>query len=96
MRNLSVFRPSSVRVAIMSEPNARVSLKFWLSLSLGHRLGRTYIDCFLLFAKILFFVFVNMDPMGAIMSKLYSCYKSQPNVFKNFLNFRRNGPLWDF
>ncbi len=30
--------PSSVRVAIISEPNARISFKFWLLLPLGHTL----------------------------------------------------------
>ena len=35
----SVRRPSSVRVAFISQPNARISFKFWLLLPLGHTLG---------------------------------------------------------
>ncbi len=30
--------------------------------------------------------------MGVKISKRYSCYKSQPKVFKLFLNFLPNGP----
>ncbi len=30
--------------------------------------------------------------MGAIISKRYSSYKSQPKVFKPFLDFLPNGP----
>ncbi len=37
-RNSSV-RPSSVRVAIISEHSAQISFKFWLLLSLSHTLG---------------------------------------------------------
>ncbi len=35
---LSSVRPS-VRVAIISEPNAQIPFKFWLLLPLGHTLG---------------------------------------------------------
>ncbi len=37
VRRMSV--PLPVRVAIISEPNARISFKFWLLLPLGHTLG---------------------------------------------------------
>ncbi len=39
--NLSVVCPS-VRVAIISEPNSRISFKFWLLVLLGHTLGRFF------------------------------------------------------
>ncbi len=35
---------------------------------------------------------LTWDPMGAKISKRYSSYKSQPKVFKLFLNFLPNGP----
>ena len=35
----SVVRPS-VRITIISEPNARICFKFWLLLPLSHTLGR--------------------------------------------------------
>ena len=49
-RNLSVVcRPSvrrpSVRVAMISEPNSRISFKIWLLLPLSHTLGRFFF-CF--------------------------------------------------
>ncbi len=66
--------PSSVRVAIISEPNTRISFKFWLLLPLCHTLG-----LFLNLKKIIgagvriFFVFVNMGPYGSENFKtLYS------------------------
>ena len=34
-----VRRPPSVRVTIISEPNAQISFKFWLLLPLSHMLG---------------------------------------------------------
>ncbi len=30
--------------------------------------------------------------MGGKIPKRYSCYKSQPNALKRFLNFLTNGP----
>ncbi len=40
-----------------------------------------------------FFSFsLTWDPMGAKISKRYSSYKSQPKVFKLFLNILPNGP----
>ena len=40
-----------------------------------------------------FYLFsLTWDPMGAKISKRYSSYKSQPKVFKLFLNFPPNGP----
>ncbi len=35
---------------------------------------------------------LTWDPMGAKISKRYSSYKLQPNVFKLFLNFLPNCP----
>ncbi len=35
---------------------------------------------------------LTWDLMGAKISKCYSSYKSQPKVFKLFLNFLPNGP----
>ena len=96
-----VRRPSSVRVAIISEPNARISFKFWLLLPLDHTLTLFY------FFKKPFRIFYNFlsfsltwDPMEAKISKRYSCYKSQRKAFKHFLNFLPNGPFsfsstWD-
>ncbi len=40
MKSQFVRRPSSVRDTIISAPNARISFKFWLLLSLGHTPGR--------------------------------------------------------
>ena len=75
--------------------NAWFSFKFWLSLPLGHMLGRflnfwIFFFCFI-FLRI-FFVFVNMGPIGAKISKCYSSYKSQPKVFKLVPNFPPYGP----
>ena len=36
------IRPSIVRVAIISEPNLRISFEFWLLLPLGHMLTRCF------------------------------------------------------
>ena len=40
MKSKFVRGPQSVRVSIISVPNARISFKFWLLLALGHTLGR--------------------------------------------------------
>ena len=49
---------------------------------------------------LIFFVFVYIGPHGSENSKRYYSYKSQPKVFKLFLNFLPNGPhknyVWDF
>ena len=67
----SVIRPSSVRVAIISEPNARITFKFHLWLLRAIR--RTN---FFNLKKIFFFDFyeyfsssLTWDPMGAKISK---------------------------
>ena len=72
----------SVRIAIISEPNVRISFKFWLLLSLCHTLG-----CF----KFFLIFSLTWDPMGGKISKRDS-YKSQPKVVKLVLNFPPNGP----
>ena len=41
---------------------------------------------------IFFRFFLTWDPMGVQISKCYSSYKSQPNVYKLVLNFPPNGP----
>ncbi len=46
---------------------------------------------FLIFYKHFSFS-LTWDPMGVTISKRYSSYKSQPKVFKLFLNFLPNGP----
>ncbi len=68
------IRPSSVRVTIISEPNAQISFKFWLLLPLGHTLAR---DFGFLEIKIgggggfsrLFFFFVNKGSYGSKIFK---------------------------
>ena len=75
-----VCRASSFRVAIISEPNTRISFKFWLFLPLGHTLTRFLNPPppkkkknIFIFLRI-FFVFVNMGPYGS--QKLQNAYKS--------------------
>ncbi len=87
MKSKFVSLPS-VRVAIISEPNARISFKFWLLLPLDHM---HFFNFFIFFYEY-FSVLVNMRPMGAKISKCYSSYKSQPKVLTLFLNFLPNGP----
>ena len=43
-RNSSVVRPSVVRVAIISEPNTRISFEFWLLLLLSHTLALFFLN----------------------------------------------------
>ncbi len=74
---------SVVCVAIISEPNARISFKFWLLLHLGHTLGLFWI--FEKKKKIGGAFFTNIihltwDPMGEKKTECYS-YKSQLNFF---------------
>ena len=96
-RNSSVARRPSVRVAIISAPNARICSKFWLLLPLGHTLGLFWGEIlFYLFLYIYFFYeyfsfSLTWDPIGARISKRYSC-KSLPKVFKLLLTFLPNGP----
>ena len=92
-RNLSVVRPSSVRVAIISEPNARISFKFWLWFPLGHMLGLFfYFWFFFLFLTSIFRFRQNGTPWEWEFQKRYSSYKSQPNVLKLGLTFPPSGP----
>ncbi len=79
-----------------------------LSLNLMHRFLSNFScgfpwairsDVFLIFEKKFFLIFyeyfsflLTWDPMGAEISKRYSSYKSQPKLFKHFLNFLPNGP----
>ena len=57
---MNVVRPSvrrpSVHVAIISEPNARISFKFWLLPLMGHTLGLILI----FFEKKIFRCFTNI------------------------------------
>ncbi len=71
-------RPSVVCVAIISEPNAWISSKFWLWLPLGHTLGFFFSK---LVQKIYSFVCVFTN-MGAKILKRYCSSKLQPKVFK--------------
>ena len=84
---LSSARPSSVYDTIISVLNTWFSFKFWLFLPLGHTLGR-FLNYFL---RICSFS-LTWDPMGAKISKGYSCYKPQAKCFKLFLNFLPTGP----
>ena len=86
-----VICPSSVRVAIISESNARISFKFWLLL---RKLVHTLTLFFLIFEKNVFLSFftnifrsLTWDPMGAKITKRYSSYKSPPKVSKLYLSF---------
>ncbi len=87
----SVVRPF-VRVAIISDPYAQISFKFGCCFPWAIRS-----DVFwnLNFKKNVYEYFsfsLTWDLMGAKISKRYSSYKSQSDVFKLFLNFRPNGP----
>ena len=85
-RNRSFF----VCVAIISEPNARISFKIWLLLPLGHTLGRL----FKLKHKLrILFVFFTMGPNGSenFRTPLLQQIAAE-SVFKLFLNFLSNGP----
>ena len=57
-----VHRPS-VHVAIISEPNARISFKFWLLLPLGHTLGHFYL-CLAMSAELMKLKFVRRPSVG--------------------------------
>ncbi len=92
-----VRRPSCVRAAIISEPNPRISIKFWLFLPLSHTLGLLFYVFFLIFNLIFglyeYFSFsLTWDHMGTKISKRYSSYKSLPKVFKLFPNFLPSSP----
>ncbi len=105
-RNLSLIRrlsirPSSFRVAIISEPNIRIPFKFSAVASPVPYAEAVFFFLFFYeyFTNIFFYLFyeyfsfsLTWDPMGAKISKRYSSYKSQPKVFKRILNFLPNGP----
>ncbi len=80
MKSQIVCRPSYVCVAIISEPNARISFKFWLLLPLGHMLGPFLIkknNIFIFYFFYEYFSFsLTWDPVHAKISKCYSSYKS--------------------
>ncbi len=72
MKSKFVRRLSSVRVAIISEPNARISFKFWLLLPLSHTLGRVLNfwkkNLYLIFYEYFSFSLTG-DRIGAQISK---------------------------
>ncbi len=88
------IRPSSITRTIISETNAQIAFKFWLLVPLSHMPGHFFEflkkKFFLIFYECFSFS-LTWDPMGAKISKRYSSYKSQPKVFKLFLNFLPNG-----
>ena len=77
---------SSVRVTIISEPNAQISFKFRILLSLDHTLR-----CFLIFWKLIFLrifsVFINMGPYGR---KNFKKATTPTNYSQKFSNFSWN------
>ncbi len=86
-------RPSSVRVAIISEVNARISFKFYLWLPLDHTLG------YFIFLRI-FFVFVNMGPYGIKNFKTLLLLQIAAKSFQTFPEFSSywssQNYVWDF
>ncbi len=85
-----VCRPSPVRLCVLtiSEPNARISFKFWLLLPLGH----TALS-FFEFLKIVFdflrtfFVFVNMGPYGRENCKTLLLLQIAAEIFQTVPEF---------
>ena len=92
VRRLSSVRPSSVRVAIISEPNARISFKFHLWLPLDYSQNQLFYFIFLFFFYEYFSFLLTWDPKGGKIAKRYTSDKSQPKAFKLFLNFLSNCP----
>ncbi len=97
-RNLSVdLRPSVRRVAIFSEPNARISFKFWLLLQLSHTLG--FVLNFWNIFRI-FFVLVNMGPYGSQHLKTLLLLQIAGESFHTFAEFSSQWSsqnyVWDF
>ncbi len=84
MKSKFVRRPS-VLVTIISEPNARISVKFWLLLPLGYTLGhgkkwgRRYFR--------IFFVFVNIAPYGSKSFKTLLVLQIVAESFQTFPEF---------
>ncbi len=89
-------RPSSVCVAVISEPNPRISFKFHLWLLLDYSQNQFFLFLKKTFFFLIFYEYFSFsltwDPMGAKISKRYSTYKLQLMAFKLFLNFLPNGP----
>ena len=92
----------------LCRPSIRPSSVSQLSLNLRHGFLSNFGCCFpwairrgnfFIYWKFFFWFFyeyfsfsLTWDAMGANISKRYSSYKSQPKVFKLFLNFLPNGP----
>ena len=86
VRSTVVCRPSSVRVAIISEPNARISFKFWFLLPLCHTLRHFLIFfCFGFFYE--YYRFVNMGPYGSENFKTLFVLQVATESFQTFLEF---------
>ncbi len=89
-----IRRPSvhrlSVFVTIISKPNARISLKFWLWLTLGHALGRFFLFVTkkkwgIFFTNILiFFIFVSIEPYGSNNFKMLLLLQIGSRRLSNF------------
>ncbi len=95
-----IRRPPVVRSSSVVRLWHRISLKFlhWFLSNFSFCFPWDICpDTFLIFQFLFFFIFYEYflfslawNPMGAKISKRYSSYKSQPNVFK-LLNFPSNG-----
>ena len=95
-------RRLSVRVAIISEPNALISFNFWLLLPLGHMLKQlfSFSKFFFLFFLRIFFVFVNMRPCGSKNFKTLLLLQIVAKSFQTFPEFSSQWSsqnyIWDF
>ncbi len=85
------IRPSSVRGALTSEPNAQISFKFWLLLALCHTLAPPFLNFFENKTKInwdfflaMFVLFVNMGPFGSKLLKTLLLLKVAAESFQTF------------
>ena len=97
-RPSSVRRPSVVHVAIISEPNARISFKFVLWLLLDYSHDQTIL--FLSFFFMNIFVFVNMRPHGSQNFKTLLLLEIAAEGFQTFTEFSFQWSsqkcVWDF
>ena len=100
-------RPSSVRLsvcgAVISECNARISLKFWLLLPLGHTLGPFCHFCkkkFFFDFLLIFLIFVHMGPYGSQNFKMLLLLQITAESFQTFAEFSfqwsSQNCIWDF
>ena len=83
----------SVCIAIISIPNAWIPSNLGCCFPCAIRSGVCWT-----FTFILRIFFVTLDPMGAKISKRYSCYKSQPKFCKIlfiFLQWSSQNCVWD-